>query len=222
MADQIFISYRRQGGATEAKLICEALKNKGYTVFYDFDSLRGGVFDRRIISAIEGCTDFIIVLPQGALDRCVNENDWVRQEIRVALKEGKNIIPVMLPGFSFPAHMPSDIAEVSRYNGVNFVIDYFDLAVIPSIINKLSTSISASGQDGSCKKEIRRTEKEAFDNDEWGSFYKKPAKPAVEDDDEWGSFYEKPVKPAAKDDNDGFASFSEELNCASKKKKRWW
>ena len=29
MADQIFISYRRQGGATEAKLICEALKNKG-------------------------------------------------------------------------------------------------------------------------------------------------------------------------------------------------
>ena len=64
MAEQIFISYRREGGDVTAKLICEALKLKGYTVFYDFDSLHGGHFDERILDAIEGCDDFILVLPQ--------------------------------------------------------------------------------------------------------------------------------------------------------------
>ena len=45
MSEQVFISYRRVGGDVTAKLICEALKNRGYTVFYDFDSLHGGHFD---------------------------------------------------------------------------------------------------------------------------------------------------------------------------------
>jgi len=42
MFEQIFISYRRDGGDVTAKLICEALKNRGFTVFYDYDSISGG------------------------------------------------------------------------------------------------------------------------------------------------------------------------------------
>ena len=45
MDNQIFISYRRTGGDTTAKLICETLKNRGFSVFYDFDTLKGGFFD---------------------------------------------------------------------------------------------------------------------------------------------------------------------------------
>ena len=106
MSDQVFISYRRDGGDTTAKLICEALKNNGYTVFFDYDSISGGFFDERILKSIEDCNDFILVLPKNALDRCVNEDDWVRAEISCALKHKKNIIPVMLPEFEFPANLP--------------------------------------------------------------------------------------------------------------------
>ena len=137
MNDQIFISYRRDGGDVTAKLICEALKNKGYTVFYDYDSLKGGVFDSRILSAIDQCEDFVLVLPKRALARCRSEKDWVRQEIRYALKQHKNIIPVMMEKFEFPKKLPSDIQDVTRYNGVRFHMDCFD-AVIDQIIEKLS------------------------------------------------------------------------------------
>ncbi len=136
MSEQIFISYRRTGGDVSAKLICEALKNQGFTVFYDYDSLHGGFFDTRIISAIEGCEDVVLVLPPHALDRCVNEDDWVRQEIVTALKHKKNITPVMLPDFSFPADLPAEIAEVARINGVPFSMPFFD-AMIDTIVDRL-------------------------------------------------------------------------------------
>ena len=125
MAYQVFISYRREGGDHVAKLINERLINKGYSVFYDRDSLHGGYFDERIFKAIEECKDFILVLPKGSLDKCVNDDDWVRAEIRHALLHNKNIIPVMIDGFTFPKNLPSDIAAISRINGVKYSIDYF-------------------------------------------------------------------------------------------------
>ncbi|MBQ8914930.1 MAG: toll/interleukin-1 receptor domain-containing protein, partial [Clostridia bacterium] len=99
MSSQIFISYRRDGGDVTAKLICETLKNRGYTVFYDYDALKSGFFDESILHSIEECTDFIIVLPPLALERCYDENDWVRSEIRHAITCRKNIVPVTLDGF---------------------------------------------------------------------------------------------------------------------------
>ena len=139
MTNQIFISYRRTGGDVTAKLICETLKNRGYSVFYDYETLKGGYFDTRILEAIEDCRDFVLVLPPHALDRCTDEDDWVRNEIRHALRCGKdiNIIPVILPGFEFPKDLPADIAPVTRYNGVRFAMDYFD-AVIDKIEEKLT------------------------------------------------------------------------------------
>jgi len=138
MSEQIFISYRRDGGDVTAKLICENLKNRGYTVFYDYDSLSGGYFDSRILEAIEKCQEFILVLPPHSLDRCVNEEDWVRKEIRHALECKKNIVPLMLPGFTFPKDLPADIAEVTRINGVQFVMAYFD-SVMDTVIDHLTS-----------------------------------------------------------------------------------
>ena len=140
MKAQIFISYRRTGGDVTAKLICEALKNKGYSVFYDYDSLKGGVFDSAILNSIDECNDFVLVLPKNALARCKSKDDWVRQEIRHALMRGKNIIPVMLDKFEFPKNLPEDIQAVTRYNGVRFHMDFFD-SVIDKIIEKLTSRV---------------------------------------------------------------------------------
>ena len=145
MSAQIFISYRREGGDVTAKLICEALKNRGYTVFFDFDALKGGPFDTTLINAIRACNDFVLVLPPRGLDRCENEQDWVRQEIYHALQAGKNIIPILLGDFEFPETLPDGIDAIRRYNGVRFLMDYFD-AVIDKICERLVSKPSGAKQ----------------------------------------------------------------------------
>ena len=90
----IFISYRRVGGADFARQMQLALKNKGYKVFLDFDELKDGVFDRRIEMAINRSNVFLFVLSPHALDRCKNEDDWVRREIECALISKCHIVPV--------------------------------------------------------------------------------------------------------------------------------
>lgn len=103
MAYDIFISYRRKGaGAGVAGELQAKLENRGYKVFLDVDEIASGAFPEQIEHAIEGCKDFLLVLAPGTLDRCVEEDDWVRREIIKAEDLGKNLIGVMLPGFLMP------------------------------------------------------------------------------------------------------------------------
>ncbi len=117
----IFISYRRKGGFETANLIADKLQNAGYRVFLDIESLREGKFNEQLLNVIEGCNDFILVLPEKGLDRFSNEGDWVRREIEQALKYKKNIIPVFIQGFEFPEVMPNGLEELKNYQGVNYV-----------------------------------------------------------------------------------------------------
>ena len=94
MSYDVFISYRRGGGKEIARPLKEALCNKGYKVFIDFDELTDGRFDERILRAIDEAPVFIVILSEHALDRCVNEDDWVRKEIEYALSKDKHIIPI--------------------------------------------------------------------------------------------------------------------------------
>ena len=111
----IFISYRRDGGKNFARILKPELEKRGFQdrVFLDFDELKDGKFDKRIMDAIDSAPIFIIILSDGCLDRCVNENDWVRQEILHALESNKHIIPVVCDKtFSdFPANIPEEIRK---------------------------------------------------------------------------------------------------------------
>ncbi len=135
---QIFISYRRDGGDILAGRLADRFTALGYKVFYDVESMRSGQFNTQILDAILNCNDFLLVLPPNALDRCVNADDWVRQELSFALKHNKNIIPVMMRGFDFPAVLPVDIEKIRYMEGVVASSEYFD-AVIERI-SKLLTS----------------------------------------------------------------------------------
>lgn len=158
--NQVFISYRRDGGDITAKLVSEALKNRGYKTFYDYDTLKGGVFDEQIKQEVINCSDVVLVLPKNALDRCVNNDDWVRQEIALALKHGKNIVPLMLNGFDFPEGLPEDIDKVRFYNGVRFHMDFFD-AVVDKITEKLTATPSQKSENN--KKQPTDTQKTTSD-----------------------------------------------------------
>jgi len=128
----IFLSYRRQGGFETAKHLYDLLTRDGYSVSFDIDTLRSGEFDTTLLRRIDQCTDFILILNKEAFDRTLDptfdrNKDWMRIELAYALEKGKNIIPVMLSGFTeFPDELPADIAAVRRKNGPKYDQYYFD------------------------------------------------------------------------------------------------
>jgi len=129
-AYDIFLSYRRDGGESFAILLRDRLVAKGYNVFLDIEGLNSGLFNTKLLSVIEGCKDFILVCSKGALDRCINDGDWVYQEINHAFKHNKNIIPLMLRGFEWPEALPGDISDLPMQNGVKADSnEYFDAAI---------------------------------------------------------------------------------------------
>ena len=108
----IFISYRRVDGRDHARNIQLALKGHGYKhIFFDYDSIQKGEFNKRIIDAIYSCTDFILVLSPKSMRRCAKDGDPVANEIRTAVKYNKNIIPVTIDGkeVKWPRSFPYDL-----------------------------------------------------------------------------------------------------------------
>lgn len=125
----IFISYRRSSYET-ANLIATRLKAAGYSVFFDMETLRSGKFNEQLFDVIDNCKDFILVLPPEALDRCVNEDDWIRLEVCRAMDGKKNIVPVMLNGFTWPDPMPRGMESLSDYQALTATsTEYFDMAM---------------------------------------------------------------------------------------------
>lgn len=121
----IFISYRRDGGAQYARILQLMLTQRGYKVFLDYDELTDGKFGEHIQDAIKEAPIFMLVLSKQALVRCKNEGDWVRREIQLAITEGKHIIPVN-PDNSFdgiPDDIPTDIKDevgTHQHSDINF------------------------------------------------------------------------------------------------------
>ncbi len=114
----IFISYRREGGGDFCGRLFDRLTAEHYTAFYDKESLTLGKFNEQIYKKIAACNNFVLILPRGGLDRCVNDDDWVRKEIRKAIELNKNVIPIFLKGFEYPEKIPDDIATVKDYQGI--------------------------------------------------------------------------------------------------------
>ena len=114
----IFISYRRVGGAQYARILQLMLIQRGYKVFLDYDELIDGVFSEKIRSAINEAPVFMLVLSKGSMARCAQKNDWVREEINLAVQQNKHIIPVNPDnGFDgFPDQMPVRLKEAILLN----------------------------------------------------------------------------------------------------------
>ncbi|MBQ6562375.1 MAG: toll/interleukin-1 receptor domain-containing protein [Clostridia bacterium] len=143
--DQIFISYRRDGGEDLARLLEENLKDRGFNVFFDVESLRSGAFNTALFSKIDECADVLVVLPPHGLDRCVAKDDWVRQEIAYALKQEKNVIPILMRNFSFPPTLPEDIEKIRYMNGIAANSEFFS-AVIEKLVTHFLKSLPVNGQ----------------------------------------------------------------------------
>jgi hypothetical protein len=141
----VFISYRRDTGAAEARLLRESLMARGVTVFLDVVDLRKGYFDEELLRRISAAPNFIPVLTPGALDRSVEAQDWMRQEIAHAIRERRNIIPVMVGEFAFPSALPDDLVNLPRHQGIQYSHQYFD-AMTQSIVESLELGTGPRAQ----------------------------------------------------------------------------
>lgn len=129
----IFISYRRSDGRDIARTVQLALKSANVgNVFFDYNSLRDGIFNEKIFDAIDQCSTFILVLSPESMTRCAVEGDWVASEIRRAYKAGCNVIPLAIDSNfdAWPANLPSELNFLKSIQQTKLLTDeYFDDSV---------------------------------------------------------------------------------------------
>ncbi len=119
----IFISYRRTNedgtkNSSTARTIMLQIESLGYKdrVFFDFHALADGEFEKQIMPAIANAKIFVLVLTPNALDRCINEDDWVRREIEQAQKHNVKIIPINIDEKfqGVPQYLPESIRKLQN------------------------------------------------------------------------------------------------------------
>lgn len=122
--NRIFVSYRRTdllgntSGTDVARTIKQHLEISGYKnqVFFDYSEISDDEFGNVILSEIRKCKVFILVLTHDTMQRCVNEDDWVRREILEAVKHNKKIIPIEVDDLfnGYPIDMISELDIIKR------------------------------------------------------------------------------------------------------------
>ena len=154
----IFISYRRDGGFEMARLLYDRLHDMGLNVFFDLEELRSGKFNVKLFSAIDESANFLLVLPKDSLDRCKSEDDWLRIEIEYAIAKKKNIVPLMMNGFTWPSDLPETLKGLHLYNAVQMSREYLD-ASIERILSMCVNMAVKGGKKASAEKDVREGNK---------------------------------------------------------------
>ena len=216
MKYDIFISYKRKGASSAtAAYLYEILLQKGYNVFFDRKEMRSGKFNEQLLEHISNATDIIILLEEESLgswfnyrsrkkDRSIESDlpdepyktDWFCREIMHALSlEGKNIIPILLNGYSMPEgkDLPPEMAELSLHNALSLEISdapefyekYFvEQGYLKSKPANLSLARNYQSKGGLVGCFLFYTEVESCDLFECGE----KIASLTDDDDEWHPF----------------------------------
>jgi hypothetical protein len=132
----VFISYRRERTAKIfAQLIQSELENRKLKVCLDVTDFRQGPFPKTIQKNIVNSPHFILILSRGCFVKRSDEEDYFREEIALAIRKKRNIIPIMLEEFEFPrkSTLTTDIRVIRDLQSVLYTHDYSD-AMIEKII----------------------------------------------------------------------------------------
>lgn len=126
----VFISYRR-ADRLWALSVFTWLTQRGFDAFIDYEGLGPGDFEAAIIENILARAHFLILLTPKTLDRCSEPDDWIRREIEEAIKARRNIVPLMLDGFSFSSaeirrQTTGELSVLPRYNGLPVEVRSFE------------------------------------------------------------------------------------------------
>ena len=136
----IFISYKRKSLPTANNLYYR-LTTRGYSTFFDLEEMGRDNFNVQLLNYIENAKDVFVILEEGSLDGCKQENweekDWFCHEIAFALEKKKNIIPILICGYKMPSQdfFPDRLKELSLKNAPEFNFSFFE-AYLDKLIEK--------------------------------------------------------------------------------------
>lgn len=148
-----FISYRRIGGREIADDLENRLESAGFEAFKDASDVGTGRFDASIPAILEQAPVFVLVVTEGTFEGCQREEDWVRREIRLALRSGRHIVPLLDKGVEgagtggrqecvMPTResLPADIADVVNFNALKYAREpYLREGVVKALTEALRT-----------------------------------------------------------------------------------
>ncbi|MCI4646168.1 MAG: toll/interleukin-1 receptor domain-containing protein [Hyphomonadaceae bacterium] len=129
-----FISYRRVDGFN-AVPIRDALRDRGFEVFFDLQSIDGGEQFETVVSHAIRKSDLLIaviskhwLIDEHGYRRLNNEDDFVRQEIEMALAHKLPIVPILVNGIPIPnAHdLPETMRPIRGFNARKLRLEDLD------------------------------------------------------------------------------------------------
>jgi TIR domain len=133
----IFISYRHADALPHARLLQVNLRERfpDAPVFMDLDSIEAGLDFAKVISDAVNSSGVMLVLigPQWETltddhghRRLDDPGDYVRFEIRTAIKRGIRVIPVLVEGAKPPRQqeLPRDLRKLARLNALEMSCDH--------------------------------------------------------------------------------------------------
>ncbi|MEJ1967571.1 MAG: toll/interleukin-1 receptor domain-containing protein [Rhizomicrobium sp.] len=142
---KVFLSYRRDDSQHFTGRLAERLRRvRGIAhVFLDVDSITPGAdFEQVVHESLVQCSAALIVIgprwlepSAGGIPRLFEDADFVRREIREALKSESRVIPVLVDGapMPMPEQLPSDIRLLATRNAVSMRHAAFDRDLAPLI-----------------------------------------------------------------------------------------
>jgi len=149
ISKKVFISYRRASGFYEAYSVFKELRAHGYDVFWDIESIPSGEFETIILNQIAARPHFILILTPGTLDRTVEEGDWLRREVGLAIDLERNIIPVCMKDFSIEdgeSYYSGTLKKIPNYNALTIPDAFFEEGIKRLRERFLQQSISVEVQ----------------------------------------------------------------------------
>lgn len=115
----VFLSYHRKSSSDLARQIHDYLCDKGVDVFFDVEDINGGRFETQIRQEITSRDNFLIILSPQTLG-----SEWVQKELKLAIRFGKNIIPILMPEFSFASDVPPTVQDITNFGGIHYDYKY--------------------------------------------------------------------------------------------------
>ena len=130
LVKNVFISYRRDLNAGDARALCNDLSDLlgSQSVFMDVDSIAPGCDFREVLKErLASCDLMLVLIGRDWLDakdsagqrRLEQPNDFVRQEIATALARNIPVTPVLLQEAAMPRaeQLPDDLKDLAYRNG---------------------------------------------------------------------------------------------------------
>lgn len=158
MAENIFISYRREDASGYAHAIynklCDAMGEEH--IFMDVDDIDPGVdFVDRIEEVVSSCDVLIVIMGKnwltariGPIRRLDDPNDFVRLEISVALRRNIRVVPILVDDAAMPKaeELPDNLKLLARRNALMASNTHFN-DDIDQLIEKLCELLNIQYHD---------------------------------------------------------------------------